>query len=154
MRQHSGPWEPGVVVAVSGPVSLVVEMSDHRRLRCHSDQVRVRYSEAVPPSPAPVSPVSGTGSRVEPRTETVPDNDIRADRSGLPTVPAEGRERSLGPPRWLHRWPRLSQRQRRCWNLCRHKTVTGTPAVANDRTRAGVPRRIILRRHRGNVRRT
>ena len=95
VRQHSDPCEPGVVVAVSGPVSLVVEMNDHRRLRCHWDQVRVRYSEAVPPSPAPVSSVPGSGSRVEPCSNSRPDNNIRGDRSGLLTVPAVERERSL-----------------------------------------------------------
>ena len=132
VRQHSGPWEPGLVVAVSGPVSLV-EMSDHRRLRCHSDQVRVQYSDAVPPSPAPTSSVSGTGSRVEPHADTGPDNDIRADRSGLPTVPAEGRERSLDPPPLAEPVATPQSASTAALEpLQPRNTATGTAAVAND----------------------
>ena len=108
-------------------------MNDHRRLRCHSDRVRVRYSEAVPPSPAPVSSVPGSGSRVEHCADTGSDNDIRADRFGLPTVPAEERERSLDPPPLAEQvatpqsasTAALEPQQPR-------EAATGTPAGTND----------------------
>ena len=46
----NGPkWISGKVVAMTGPVSMVIVLSDGQQVRCHIDHVHARGSEEVVP---------------------------------------------------------------------------------------------------------
>ena len=59
-------WLPGVICTKTGPVSLVVKLTDGRERRCHKDQIRKR-SVTMDTSPEPEIEI--TSGLNEPFTE-------------------------------------------------------------------------------------
>ena len=109
--RYGNPWLDGTIVALSGPVSAIIELSDGNRVRRHFEQIRKRYTESAKPKdisdtvvsdeliPMPVveSGTSSQESQIDEngaggeRTLPDPDDFQSADTPPCPEVPSTKR---------------------------------------------------------------
>ena len=78
--RHGNRWLEGIIIALSGPVSAVVELSDGNRVKRHFEQLRKRHGKAnkpvrdpesaLPEDLIPVPEVGLDSSRSEPESDT------------------------------------------------------------------------------------
>ena len=108
----SGPkWLPGTIVKVTGPVSVIVELTDGSRVRKHFDQIKKRESDLVESSDKEQSfelelPEVEEVEIPEPPTETpdshdIPDQESSESEPAPPPIVKHILRRNRKPPDYL-----------------------------------------------------